>query len=168
MITYKGQQTVIGKRFFYEGQTVKYKGKIYGDKHLFLAGGIEYILDESDLLKLNEYNINGEDTNTIKDIDTKDILKNVILNYTEKQLNIINDILNNKDKDISKLNNLYKEEFEKLKFLNKYSLPKDRQTDISLEAQKSYLENVNRNISGVNLVTLLVSLLNFIASNKED
>jgi hypothetical protein len=124
-------------------------------------------LSESDLIKLKEYNINGEDTNTVKDIDNDNKLKDIIIKYTKQELDLINDILAGKNNDINKLNSLYKQEYDELQFLNKYGISKEKQTDISLDAQKSYLDEVNRNVSGVNIVTLLVSLLNFIASNKE-
>lgn len=168
MITYKGQKTVIGKRFIYEGEVIKYTGKIYGDSYNFTNNnGVEYILSESDLIKLKEYNINGEDTNTVKDVDMNNKLRDVILKYTEQELNLLSDLIAGKEKDKNKLNELYQKEYDELVFLNKYDELKSTADNISLEAQQGFLKDVNRNISSVNLITLLTSLLNFIASNKE-
>lgn len=168
MITYKGQKTVIGKRFIYEGEVIKYTGKIYGDSYNFTnSNGVEYILSESDLIKLKEFNINGEDTNTVKDVDMNNKLRNVILKYTEQELNLLSDLIVGKEKDKNKLNELYQKEYNELVFLNKYDELKNTANNISLEAQQGFLKDVNRNISSVNLITLLTSLLNFIASNKE-
>lgn len=168
MITYKGQKTVIGKRFIYEGEVIKYTGKIYGDSYNFTnSNGVEYILSESDLIKLKEFNINGEDTNTVKDVDMNNKLRNVILKYTEQELNLLSDLIAGKEKDKNKLNELYQKEYDELVFLNKYDELKNTADNISLEAQQGFLKDVNRNISSVNLITLLTSLLNFIASNKE-
>ena len=69
MITYKGQKTVIGKKFIYEGEVLKYTGKIYGDSYNFTnSNGIEYILSESDLINLEEYSLPEADTNIIKNL----------------------------------------------------------------------------------------------------
>lgn len=168
MITYKGQKTVIGKRFIYEGEVIKYTGKIYGDQYSFITNkDVEYILSESDLIKLKEYNINGEDTNTVKDVDIDNKLKDVIIKYTEQELNLLSDLIAGKETDKSKLNDLYKKEYDELVFLNKYDKLKGTADNISLEAQQGYLKDVNRNVSSVNIITLLTSLLNFMASNKE-
>ena len=167
MITYKGQKTVIGKRFFYEDELVKYNGKIYGDQFSFMSeDNTEYILTESDLIKLKEYNINGEDTNTVKDIDNDDVLRDTILDYAEKEIALLSDLLVGKETDVNKLNEIYQNEYDDLIFLNKYELYNNRDTDIPLENQLRYFKDINRNISGVNIVELLTSLNDFINSNK--
>lgn len=154
MITYKGQKTVIGKRFIYENEILKYTGKIYGDSYGFINNnGIEYILLESDLDKLKDYDTDKED------------LKALLINYTEQELNLINDILVGKSNNIEALNELYKKEIAELTPLNKYSISKSSQEDISLEAQKSYLTDLNRNISENNITAIIVSLQSFIDSN---
>lgn len=169
MITYKGQKTVIGKHFIYEGETLTYLGKIYGDSYNFISDKqVQYILDESDLPKLKEYNINGEDTNTIKDVDTNNVLRDIILKYTEKELNLISDLLQGKTDNKEELNKLYEEEYKELSFLNKYDIPPKENSNVSLEAQQSFLKEINRNVSGVNIITLLASLQDFIVSNKGD
>lgn len=165
MITYKGQPTVIGKRFLYEGQTVRYKGKIYGDKHLFEAHGIEYIFTESELANLGTYEI---ESNIVKDIKNNDKLKEVIIDYTQKELNLLNDLISGKSNDIGALNEYYQKEMDELMFLNKYDLPILKNTDISLEAQRSFLNDINRNVSDTGIVALLANLQDFIASNKGD
>jgi len=166
MITYKGQKTVIGKRFIYESNIITYNGKIYGDSYLFTDKDTEYILTESDLIKLKEYNINGEDTNTIKDVDNDNVLRDLILDYTEKEIALVSDLIVGKETDVSKLNELYQKEYDELIFLNKYDLPNSGNHTISLEKQLMYLRSVNRNISSVNIIELLTSLQNFIDSNK--
>lgn len=166
MITYKGQKTVIGKRFFYESKVITYEGKIYGDQHLFKDSDTEYILSESELIKLKEYNINGEDTNTIKDVDNDSVLRNLILDYTDKEIDLLSDIIAGKSDDIEALNELYQNEYDELVFLNKYDLPDNGNNNVSLAMQLNYLKQVNRNISGVNIITLLASLRDFINSNK--
>lgn len=168
MITYKGQRTVIGKRFIYEGEVIKYTGKIYGDQFSFISDkDVEYILSESDLIKLKEYNINGEDTNTIKDIDVDDKLRNIVLEYTKKELDLLNNLIAGKEQDINKLNALYQAEYDELKVLNKYTLINNNDSTIPLDAQLSYLKEINRNISGTNIISLLTNLQDFIESNKE-
>lgn len=164
MITYKGQKTVIGKRFIYEGQTVTYMGKIYGDKHLFESAKQEYILTESELEYLDEY----KESNIVKDIKNNDKIKDVIIDYTEKELNLLNDLIVGKNKDINTLNDYYQKEIDELMFLNKYDLPKIKNTGISLEAQKSFLTDINRNVSDTGIVSLITNLQDFIASNKGD
>ena len=126
----------------------------------------EYILTESDLIKLKEYNINGEDTNTVKDIDNDDVLRDTILDYAEKEIALLSDLLVGKETDVNKLNEIYQNEYDDLIFLNKYELYNNRDTDIPLENQLRYFKDINRNISGVNIVELLTSLNDFINSNK--
>lgn len=163
MITYKGQKTVIGKKFIYEGEILKYIGKIYGDSYNFVNdNGIEYILSESELDILEEYS-----SPKVNDIKGNDTLKKTLIEYTERELNIINDLLAGKTKDRAALNELYEKEINDIQFLNKYDLPKNPNDNISLEAQKSYLDDLNRNISNGNIVSLLTSLNDFIASNKK-
>ena len=165
MITYKGQTTVIGKRFLYEGQTVKYKGKIYGDKHLFEANGIEYIFTENELENLGTYKV---ESNTIKDIKNNTKLKETILGYTEKELNLLSDLISGKSNDINALNDYYQKEVDDLSVLNTYDLPTLKNTGISLEAQRSFLNDINRNISETGVISLITNLRDFIASNKGD
>jgi len=43
-------------------------------------------------------------------------------------------------------------------------MPKD---DVTLEAQKSYLDELNRNISTKSIIAVVASLDSFIASNKK-
>ena len=168
MITYKGQKTVIGKRFIYEGEVLKYTGKIYGDSYNFTNDkGIEYILSESDLANLKDYELSEADSNIINNIDGKDKLKEVLIDYTEKELAMLNDLLNGKSNDINSLNALYEKELEELMFLNKYDMPTKPQDNVTLEAQKSYLDELNRNISNKNIIAILTSLQSFIASNKK-
>lgn len=167
MITYKGQRTVIGKRFIYEGEILKYTGKIYGDNYNFINNnGIEYILSESELSNLEDYELSEADSNIINNMTDKDTIKSIIINYTEQELALINDILVGKSNNINALNALYEKELNELMSLNKYSMPKPN-TGYSLEAQKSYLNDLNRNISSANIVSLLTNLQTFIASNKE-
>ena len=168
MITYKGQRTVIGKRFIYEGEVIKYTGKIYGDNYNFTnKDGVEYVLSESDLANLEEYELSEADSNIINNISGKDELKKTLVEYTEKELALLNDIINGKSKDTTALNNLYQDELDKLLFLNKYDMPIKPQDNITLEAQKSYLDELNRNVSDKNIVAILTSLQSFIASNKK-
>lgn len=169
MITYKGQKTVIGKKFIYEGEVLKYTGKIYGDSYNFTNDkGIEYILSESDLTNLEEYSLPEADTNIIKNLDSKDTIKNVLIDYTEKELALLNDLIAGKSNDINALNELYSKEIADIQFLNKYDTPIANSNNISLAAQKSYLEDVNRNISSQNIVGLITNLQNFMASNNKE
>ena len=168
MITYKGQKTVIGKKFIYEGEVLKYTGKIYGDSYNFTNQlGVEYILSESDLDNLKEYSLREEEQNIINNIPGKEKIKATIINYTEKELALINDILVGKSNDIASLNKLYQDEINALQFLNKYDPAKSIQDTISLDAQKGYLDELNRNISNKSIISILASLRDFINSNKE-
>lgn len=167
MITYKGQKTVIGKRFLLEGQTVKYLGKIYGDKYLLEADGIQYILTESELDNLLEYEKDNAESNLIGNIKNNEKLKKVVIDYTEKELKLLSDLIAGKSTDIKTLNDYYQKEIDEISFLNRYDLPKTPKDNISLEAQQSFLNDVNRNVSDKNIVALISSLLDFIASNNK-
>lgn len=167
MITYKGQKTVIGKRYLYEGQIIRYQGKIYGDKHLFKSSDLEYILSESDLNDLQSFEVESAKIDIVKNIQNNDELKNTIIDYTQKELNLLSDLIAGKSKDVASLNKLYQEEIDELLFLNKYGQPNVKNSNISLEAQQSYLNNINRNVSDTSIISLLASLQDFIASNKE-
>lgn len=168
MITYKGQKTVIGKRFIYENEVLKYTGKIYGDSYSFVNNnGTEYILAESDLDNLKEYSLPEEKTNIIGNMDGKEKIKQTLIDYTQKELNLLNDISAGKSNDVNALTELYEKELEELRPLSKYDMSKATLENISLEAQQSFLEELNRNISNKNIVTILVNLQNYIASNKK-
>ena len=161
MITYKGQKTVIGKRFIYDGEILKYTGKIYGDSYGFInSNNVEYILTESDLDNLQDYG-------TINEISGKEKVKKTIIDYTEKELALLNDIIAGKSNDINALTDLYEKELSEIRFLNKYDLPKMPKDDVTLEAQKSYLDELNRNISTKSIIAVVASLDSFIASNKK-
>lgn len=169
MITYKGQKTVIGKRYFYEGQIVRYKGKIYGDQHLFdNNNGVEYILSESDLHDLQNFEVESAQLDIVGNIDDNSKLKETLIEYTKKELDLLNNLIAGKSNDIKTLNSYYQDEIEKLSFLNKYGQPKVKHNNISLEAQKSYLDDINRNVSEVSIISLLANLQDFISSNKEE
>ncbi len=164
MITYKGQKTVIGKRFLYENNVVTYAGKIYGDQYLFKNNDTEYILSESELTNLFEYTPDGKAS--IGVIDKGNKLRDTVLTYTEKELALLNDLIAGKTDDIDALNELYQNEYDELVFLDKYVQPTPTLDTVSLEAQKSYFSDINRNISNTDIVNLLASLQNFIKSNK--
>lgn len=167
MITYKGQKTVIGKRFLLEGKTVKYLGKIYGDKHILEADNIQYILTENELDNLLEYEKDNAESNLVKNIGNNDELKKLIISYTEKELNLLSDLISGKSDDKKALNDYYQKEVNELSVLNRYDLPKTQKDNISLEAQQSFLNDINRNVSDTNVVALISSLLDFIASNNK-
>lgn len=168
MITYKGNKLVIGKRFLYENEILKYTGKIYGDKYNFATDNDckEYILSESELDKLQDYKT---ESMSISEADTDDFLKNKLIDYTKQELDILNDLINNKSQDTEKLVDLYKKEYNEFRALNNNPYTSGATDTISLEAQLYYFNSIYRNISEVNIVNLLANLKNYIRSlEKED
>jgi len=164
MITYKGNKLVIGKRFIYENEILKYIGKIYGDKYNFSTENThkEYILSESEIENLQDYKADKD--NTISNNDENDLLKEKLIDYTEKEIAILNDLINNKSKDTQKLVDLYKEEYNDFRTLNKNEYTSQAIDTISLEAQLYYLNSIYRNISSVNVINLLANLKSYIRS----
>ena len=168
MITYKGNRLVIGKRFLYENEVLRYIGKIYGDSYNFSTenDNKEYILSESELSKLQDYKT---ESMTISEADSDDFLKNKLIDYTKQEIDILNDLVNNKSQDTSKLVDLYKKEYNDFRALNNNQYTSGATDTVSLEAQLYYLNSIYRNISEVNIVNLLANLKNYIRSlEKED
>lgn len=165
MITYKGNKLVIGKRFLYENEVLRYIGKIYGDNYNFATedNNKEYILSESELSKLQDYKI------TISEADSDNFLKNKLIDYTKQELDILNDLVNNKSQDTQKLVDLYKKEYNDFRALNPNEYTASAIDTVSLEAQLYYFNSIYRNISEVNIINLLANLKNYIRSlEKED
>lgn len=163
MITYKGNKLVIGKRFIYDNEILKYIGKIYGDQYNFSTenDNKEYILSESELDNLKDYSILNE-TNLISEEDENDFLKNKLIDYTKKELDLLNDLTNGKSEDTSELLELYKKEYNDFRALNNSEYTSEAIDNISLEAQLYYFNSIYRNISEVNIITLLANLKNYI------
>ena len=164
MITYKGNKLVIGKRFLYENEVIKYIGKIYGDRYNFTTENNhkEYILSESELDYLKDYKLN--EANLIKEEDKDDFLKNKLIDYTEKEIAILNNLINGKSKDTNELLELYKQEYNDFRALNNSQYTSSAIDTISLEAQLYYLNSIYRNISETNIINLLANLKNYIRS----
>lgn len=163
MITYKGNKLVIGKRFIYENEVLKYLGKIYGDSYNFSTedNNREYILSESDLEDLKEYKIINE-ANLLAEEDENDFLKDKLIDYTKKELDLLNDLINGKSDDTSELLELYRKEYNDFRALNNSEYTSEAIDNISLEAQLYYLNSIYRNISETNIISLLANLKNYI------
>lgn len=161
MILHKGSPLVKGKHFIYESTTVEYKGKVYGDKHLFtLPDESELILNESEALKLQsllEHSLLSEQENS-------DDLYQVVTSYTDKQIDIINNTASNKL--WATLQDSFQEELNKLSELGlayKTSHTKiEGNESYILETILDFLEDTQRNISDTSLPNIYVQLDNFI------
>lgn len=166
-ITYKGNSYILqGKKFIFNNEEVSYSGKIFGECFLFKSTNSdkEYILNESELTDLEDFTLEKivEEEN-IKE----DILSTIQNDYIPKALDILQNIITDKNSDTSELNNIYKDLMNYLK--NNYS--KDLQLSgvqdtISPEAQKHYLKDLSLNKSSISYESLYNSLNNFIYSNK--
>ena len=90
MITYKGDRLVKGKRFM-EGtsRVLTYKGKIFGDHYLFDDRGIDIILNEYEVSKLEDYQILKEHSLIEEQEDSNDLYQ-LVTSYTDEQIKIIN------------------------------------------------------------------------------
>lgn len=162
MITYKGNPLVKGKHFIYENQSITYSGKIYGDKHLFISqDNSEIILTESEatnLKSLLEHSLLSEQ-------DNSDDLYQVISSYTDKQLDIINNVASNKKWET--LKNSFQEELNKLNELGlAYKVTHTKIEDLNeqyfTEMIMDFLQDIQHNISDTSLPNIYTQLNNYI------
>lgn len=166
MITYKGSPLVKGKHFIYEGKTVEYQGKIFGDKHSFKLDETEIILDENQataLKSLLEHSLLSEQ-------DNADDLYQLVSSYTDEQLKIAREapsnkvwqqLLNSMQEELNKLSDLglsYKTSVNPVDNMNKSYL---------LEMILDFLEETQRNISETSLPNIYSQLNNFIYNIKK-
>lgn len=164
MITFKGNPLVKGKHFVYEGQTVEYQGKAFGDKHLFKLNETDLILDEDEALGLKTL----KEHSLLSEQENEDDLYQIVSSYTEVQL----DILNNhpSSKSLNELLNSFQEEINKLKDLGvgyqvSYSKIDGNRTYLE-EMMLDFLQDTQRNISDVSMPNLYAQLNNFIYNIK--
>lgn len=162
MILYKGSPLVKGKHFIYENNVIEYKGKVYGESHLFeTKDKMELVLSESEaltLMPLLEHSLLAEQ-------DNSDDLYQLITSYTDRQLDIAKNSPSNKlwtelkdsfQEEINKLSELglaYKVTYNKISNINEGYL---------LEMIIDFLEATQRNISETSLPNIYAQLNDFI------
>lgn len=171
MITYKGSNLLRGRSFLLEMDgklnKVKYKGKVYGNQHAFdLPDGVELILTEQEVSKLEPYNILKEHS-LLEEQDNKDDLYQIVTSYTDKQLKMIEDLPSNKL--WTELKNSFQEELNKLAdaglaYQISFKEFGDGNEQYLLEIIMDYLQEINHNISGTSMPNHYTQLSNFIYS----
>ena len=162
MILYKGSPLVKGKHFVYENEVIEYKGKVYGESHLFeTKANVELVLTENEALNLKpllEHSLLAEQ-------DNSDDLYQLVVSYTDKQLDIAKNSPSNKL--WRELKDSFQEELNKLSELGlAYKVTHNKIDNADhgylLEMIIDFLEETQRNISETSLPNIYVQLHNFI------
>ena len=162
MILYKGSPLVKGKHFIYENEVIEYKGKVYGESHLFeTKSNVELVLSENEalsLMPLLEHSLLAEQ-------DNANDLYQLVVSYTDRQLDIAKNSPSNKV--WTELKDSFQEELNKLSELGlAYKVTNNKIDNISegylLEMIIDFLEETQRNISETSLPNIYVQLHSFI------
>lgn len=166
MITYKGDRLVKGKRFM-EGtsRVLTYKGKVFGDHYLFDDRGVDIILNEYEVSKLEDYQILKEHSLIEEQEDSNDLYQ-LVTSYTDEQIKIINGPSKNMWNDLhdsfqKELNDFNDRGLSYKVSYNQLGVDNPNESYI-LEVIKDYLEESQRNISNISLPNHYVQLSNFI------
>lgn len=160
MITYKGSKLVIGKRFIIEGELGMYQGKVFGNMHRFITkDSQEIILTEQEANQLEQFRLNEH--SLLSEQDNAEDLRQIIISYTDKQLNIC------KDKPTNVYHLLlssFKEEIDKLQEQGMtYQVSyRELSSNNLLDQIESFLKDTQHNISDTSMPNIYVTLNNYI------